>query len=476
MMVVLMPMLVAWLVVHAAGKAGIWQAVAEGRTVRAAVLQALKDKGTKAGAALAKRLEEDRKRGAFYPAFWAWAAMRTARAVRAAMRRRRLFRNGAGIVRRIAGAAWRGGKYAYGEARKRLRDGERPRLLRIGVCGQCGGIAAVTALKDGLCGSCRPGASRPAVAEHAEEAPPAMRDGDLPPDDEIPDAEIVGDPEPGAVPAPRCVRCGKPLAGFACVNPGCLLCPDYQGLPVSREGADPARWKLPVRICSEPGCNRQLMPRSTWYVVNATNADICLYCGYGGTSSKDGVITRIPARYPDGAVRERQPAELAAAGTPVDADGNEMPLTAGDAEFLAAEAGRIAQEAAAQNSPPDAPAGPTQPGQAAPPQPQGDPMTCAPDGELHTQADWEGLTSAIDAALEGIAQSAENTLKCLSAKSAGREHMAAVTAWLDQVTAVMSHGRNLVEEVNQHQDPYVDAVQGAGGSDEVADPDYYAEM
>jgi hypothetical protein len=384
------------------------------------------------------------------------------------MRRRKLFRKGAGVLARIAGAAWRGGKYAYREARKRMRAGERPGPLRIGVCDQCGDIAAVTALKDGLCGWCRPGASRPAVAEQAqaEEAEPAARDGDLPQDDEIPDAEIVDDPEPAAAPVPGCIRCGQPLQAFGCPNRECPLCLDYPR-PDGTGQAVPAKWKVPLREC--PHCGRQLMPGSTWYAQCATNEDVCLYCAYG-YSSNDGWHEGL---YPDGAAREREDVELAAISQAADSEGNPVPVPPEVMMQIAAEAAAIALRAA-QDSPPDVPAGPPQPAPAAPG--KGVPMTCAPDGELHTQADWEGLTNAIDVALGGIVESVENTLKCLSAKNAGREHMAAITAWADQVTAVMSHGRSLVAEVNQHQDPYVDAVQGAGGSDEVADPVYYAEM
>lgn len=102
-------------------------------------------------------------------------------------------------------------------------------------------------------------------------------------------------------------------------------------------------------------------------------------------------------------------------------------------------------------------------------------MTCN-TGELHTQADWEGLTGAIKEAMAQIGDAVENTLRCLSAKNASRSQIAAVQDWGSQVTAVLGYGTDLVDEVNARQDPYVEAVQAAGGSDEVADASYYAEI
>ena len=281
-------------------------------------------------------------------------------------------------------------------------------------------------------------------------------------------------------PAVACVRCGSAVAAFCCTNPACPL--SWRNIPLPREGWPepvPDRFALPARTC--PECSTQLLP-GTWHAVSATNADVCLFC------ARDN--------HPEGATREREPAELAALGNPVDADGNPVPLHPGQHRMLGQEAARIATEAAAgehgacslcgcpfspslrcahcdgpcQTSPRADPAGPQ--ALAPAPTPEGDNVSC----EVHTQAAWQMAAEAVHERLGEITQSVENMLRCLSAKNAGHGHIAAAKAWGDQVAVVLDRGRVLVGEVNTHQDPYVDAVQGAGGSEEVADPDFYDEM
>jgi hypothetical protein len=301
-------------------------------------------------------------------------------------------------------------------------------VRQFGECTNCGSQA--TAL-DRLCDICR------AAKAAAEEA--------------------IGRPLSDV----RCIECGELLTGMACSNPECRLCPVYRdrrGLPVA---TNPDRWVLPVRFC---GCGRQLMP-GTWCAVDATNADICLWCAQD---------------HREVACRPREPVELAAIGDPIDADGNRMALAPEDRAPLATEAARIALTAAQgtpNDSPPDGPAGAT--GSAAPvalPAPAGgdDAMSC--NGEVHTQADWAGQTGAMTDQLTGIADSAENMLRCLTAKEAGRTHMQLAAAWAGQVQDVLTYGQGVIDSVNTRQDPYVDTVQGAGGSEEVAVPDYYDEM
>ena len=99
-------------------------------------------------------------------------------------------------------------------------------------------------------------------------------------------------------------------------------------------------------------------------------------------------------------------------------------------------------------------------------------MSC----EMHTQAGWAAAAEFVQQRCTAITDSAENMLRSLSAKNAGRGHIAAAKGWHDQVTAVIGHAAGIIAGVNDHQDPYVYAVQGAGGSAEVADPDFYDEM
>jgi|HubBroStandDraft_6_1064221.scaffolds.fasta_scaffold00231_7 hypothetical protein len=332
-----------------------------------------------------------------------------------------------------------------------------------------------------------------------------------------------------------CARCGSVVAAFSCTNPTCPL--SWRNIPIPDEGwpeAVPERFALPVRMC--PECSTQLLP-NTWHAVNATNADVCLFC------ARD--------HHPEGTTREREPAELAAIGNPVGADGYPIPLHNGQHRMLGQEAARIATRAAAgphapcslcgcpldstrccnccdgppesrrcitetsrcgaadcddgalpdgstcprcggfgelelcltherpvqrcrapHDSPPDSPAGP-QASEPAPATTEGENnVSC----DVHTQAAWQEAANAAHEAVGGIADSVENMLRGLSAKNAGRGHIAAAKGWGDQVAAVLARGRSIVADVNDHQDPYVDAVQGAGGSEEVADPDFYDEM
>ena len=101
-------------------------------------------------------------------------------------------------------------------------------------------------------------------------------------------------------------------------------------------------------------------------------------------------------------------------------------------------------------------------------------MSC--NGELHTQADWGTQSAAVQDQLGLITGSAENMLRCLNAREAGREHMNLAAQWADQVRAAIDYGAGVIDSVNTRQDPYVGAVQAAGGSAEVAQPSYYDEM
>lgn len=497
---------------RAAWQAAADQARAEARRAAGAVRADLRARRGAAAARLSARLDAGRAAGPAYPMWWAWAGLRGASALRRAARqyrrpaeeRRGPARPTTGPLGRILGAALRGAAYGAAETFRQWREfrqaqqgaqgqprrpgqGQpgpqargRPRPPAAGVCERCGAVTAVTALaaeltrhgrRARMCAQCR-AAARAERRLDAEAAPSPEPPGAA----GVVDAEIVDDageqPGPaGQVPAGAagCARCGQELIAFGCRNPACPLCPAYSGPLAVADAPDPERFALPARHCAD--CGTQLVP-STWHARCADNADLCLFCalGYRG------------AGYPDGATREREHAELAAIGTPLDDRGEPAPMSPQAWARIGAEAGRIASAAAGvpaaapDDSPPASPAG--QHDQAAPAArpalPPGEPMSC--NGEMHTQADWDAQAAAIDTALGQITASAENMLRCLTAKEASRSQMSAAAAWADQVTAVAARGREIVAEVNARQDPYVNAVQGAGGSDEVAVPDYYAEI
>jgi hypothetical protein len=495
-------------IMRSAGQAAADQARAEARRAADTVRADLRGRRTAAARRLNGRLDAGRAAGPAYPMWWAWAAVRGAGALRRAARQRRRpaeqrrgpARSTTGPLGRILGAALRGAAYGWGESRRQYRDYRRgpqgrpgpqgqPRPVAVGVCERCGAAVAIAALavaptrlgrRVRMCARCRAvvGAERQADADAARAAEPAPEPAGTT-DAELVDgpAEVPAGEMPDAVrqiPAggvAACTRCGEPLVAFGCANPECPLCAQYRG-PLAAEGApDPAQFRLPVRYCA--GCRTQLSPH-TWWARSADNADVCLFCARGSGGR--------PGRYPDGACRERGPAELAAMGTPLDARGEPAAMSPQTWAQIAAPAALAASAAAsaaaaAGDSRPDSPAGPHD--QAAAPAalpalPAGDDMSC--NGEMHTQADWADQSAGILGQLDGIVASSENMLKCLTAREASRSQMTAAAAWADQVAAVASRGRELVAEVNQRQDPYVDAVQGAGGSDEVAVPDYYAEL
>jgi len=330
-----------------------------------------------------------------------------------------------------------------------------------------------------MCAGCRATAEAERRADTAEDTaePRDVVDADVVDDADMVDAELAGDPPGAPDPAPAlgpvvCIRCGEPLGASCCLNPGCLLCPANHGR-LDEAGEWPEQFRMPIRYC--PECSTQLLP-GTWYAVSATNADVCLFCAQ--------------RNLPDATSRPRQDPALAAIGTPLDARGREItaPPRAGY-ELLGAEAARIALAAAGPaapaappDSPPDPPAG-TQalpapravPALPPPDKPTGDSdMSC--NGELHTQADWSSHSGAVQDQLTTITDSAENMLRCLDARQAGREHMTLAAQWADQVRTCVAYGDDVITSVNTRQDPYVNAVQGAGGSDEVAEPGYYDEM
>lgn len=479
--------LMTHMIFRAAAEAAADQARAEARRAAGAVWRDIETRRSETAARLAARLEAGRASGPAYPMWWAWAGMRSASALRRAWRQgRRTAEPGrpwrpTGPFTRVAGAAWRGGQYAREQARAQRQDGaRRPEPVAVGVCEQCGAAVALAALADAktrhgrkarMCARCRADteAERRADAE-------AMAAGQDPGPDpaEVVDAVIVGDPPPVAPrPSPAaagCIGCGEPLTSPGCGNPACALSSSStSALPAEADGAGPARWQLPARSC--PDCGTQLLPDS-WWAVKATNADVCLFCARG----YDG----LPGRYADDATREREPAELAAISQPVDTEGRPVVVSRQLRERLAAEAARIALAAAAgaaDDSPPD-PAGPQETPAAPAAAPlaltQGDPMTC--HGEIHTQADWAAQSASVTAALEDITTSSENMLRSLSAREASRSQMTAAAAWADQVAACVGAGADVIASVNSRQDPFVAAVQAAGGSEEVAQPRYYDEM
>jgi hypothetical protein len=153
------------------------------------------------------------------------------------------------------------------------------------------------------------------------------------------------------------------------------------------------------------------------------------------------------------------------------------PVTAPALPRRAPAQGEAPSPAAGAGLPPAGPAGAQ--AQAAPAArrlPAGGNVTCMPDGEIRTQRDWGDQSAAALGELEAVGVALDNMLGSLTAADAGRAQVLGVKAWADGVAAVMGHGARVIDEVNRRQDPFVGAVQAAGGPDEVAQTPYYAEM
>jgi hypothetical protein len=535
-------LIVTHVIFKAAGQAAAYQARAELGRAREAILEDLQRRRTDAATRLWERLEVGRRVGPRAASWWAWAALRTGSALRRAWRqrrrpaeqRRRGGRPTTGPVGRIIGAGWRGAQYAWVDIQRQRAEGKRrrPEPVDTGVCERCGAVVALAAIATGrtrhgtlarMCPTCRARCDEERQADNTASRGPAPAPGPA----DVVDAELVderpappsGAGEPSAAPADEelerlrqlrdeiraradavraaelswegrcdqapalaCVRCGSSLAAFCCTNPCCPL--SWRNIPLPGPGDDtpvPGKFALPVRYC--PECRTQLAPGG-WYAVNATNADVCLFCARNN--------------HPEGACRQRDQLELAAIGEPVGDDGQRLPVHAGQHRMFGKEAARIATEAAVgehgpcslcgcpldaarccaccdgpDDSPPDGPAGPQPPDLEAAPTPDGGTQVSC---EMHTQAGWAAAAESVQVRTAAIVDSAENMLRSLSAKNAGRGHIAAAKNWHDQVAAVTGQAASIIAGVNDHQDPYVYAVQDAGGSAEVADPDFYDDM
>jgi hypothetical protein len=97
-------------------------------------------------------------------------------------------------------------------------------------------------------------------------------------------------------------------------------------------------------------------------------------------------------------------------------------------------------------------------------------------GEAHTHGAWNQSSSAIQDILAALASGLDNMLGSLTAQNAGRDQVTGVTAWADQVTSCITHGQAHIADTNARQDPVVDAVSVAGGPEQTADMNYYAEV
>lgn len=192
---------VSWCIARASAEAAMDQARAEAREAASAIRDGLRGRQDAWAERLADRLADGRKGGPSTALWWGWAAARTARAVRAAVRReprtaerQRAVRGTTGPFRRVWDAGVRGARFARDEAR-RQRDAQQPRTsVPVGVCGRCGAVTARAALvwaltrsgtQEQMCAKCR------AATEAERKADEEARQEPTRPAPEVTDADVV---------------------------------------------------------------------------------------------------------------------------------------------------------------------------------------------------------------------------------------------------------------------------------------------
>lgn len=103
------------------------------------------------------------------------------------------------------------------------------------------------------------------------------------------------------------------------------------------------------------------------------------------------------------------------------------------------------------------------------------PVPVVAGGDIANHGDWDRLTQQVATAVELITRCQDAMLGNLKAADAGRTQMADIRAWSDRLTATVMFIRSMLAEVNGRIHPLIDAVNAAGGPDEVASPGYHSD-
>ncbi|GAA3957403.1 hypothetical protein GCM10023085_44900 [Actinomadura viridis] len=208
----------AWFVTRGAVDAASAQAGQEARVAAAAIQDDLRRRREAWAKRLADRVAGGRAGGPATALWWAWAAARTAQAVRRGLRREprageraRELRGETGPFRRIWDAGVNGARFARQESRRQRHTEERHARVPLGVCGRCGTVVARRSLAPDpadasvlVCVLCR-GAAKPTQPDTEKPAGPAPELVDA----KVVDADATGDtprlidpPRPGGDSAP----------------------------------------------------------------------------------------------------------------------------------------------------------------------------------------------------------------------------------------------------------------------------------
>jgi hypothetical protein len=225
----LFALIAAWRIVYGGAEAAGAQAAQEARAAADAIRTDLNGRRSEWARRLSDRIADGRAGGPATGMWWAWAAARTARAVRNGWRRAprsaeraHSIRETTGPWRRIFDAGVAGARFAREQARQqREAQQQRPTRVPLGVCEQCGAVVAQASLQDAtvgpaqrrmrVCATCRANEAgrnhQPDPEPTTAREPEDLVDADVVHDPERPelDAPTPGattDPAPGPAPAP----------------------------------------------------------------------------------------------------------------------------------------------------------------------------------------------------------------------------------------------------------------------------------
>lgn len=97
-------------------------------------------------------------------------------------------------------------------------------------------------------------------------------------------------------------------------------------------------------------------------------------------------------------------------------------------------------------------------------------------GGSQTHGQWERATADLDALLTEIGPMLDLMLRDLNAVDAGRNQVQGVLRFNDRTLALIDKVRVMLRESNRRAHPVIQAVEDAGGPDQIAAPPYYAEI
>lgn len=398
----LFALIAAWRIVYGGAEAAGAQAAQEARAAAEAIRTDLNGRRSAWARRLSDRIAGGRAGGPATGMWWAWAAARTARAVRNGLRRAprsaeraHAIRGTTSPWRRIFDAGVSGARFAREHARQQ-RDAQqqRPTRVPLGVCEQCGAVVAQASLQDAtvgpgrrhlrVCAACR--AAETDRARQPEPKPAATTE----PEDLV-NADVVHDPEPARGHRPE----------LDAPNPGAPTQPAPDPAPAPPE---------PPSGFPPPPPAPPLPPHWT-----------------------DDVIDAPAPASPPVTVASIEEGEDMAPRSP----GQIVPRH-GNAPAAAAARGN--------------------------------------GGESYTHGQFNRAVTDIERRLADLPAALEMMLHRLTAADAGRSQAVGVVGLNDEIVLFIKQVKEMLAEVNRMERPMLQAVNAAGGPDEIASIPYLREV